>query len=83
MKYNGDIDATEGIPQRVTEFRKAFIDSVGVLFAPKYDNLMPGVLNKPVDWLTGLASTISSGITRVCPNVTRAPASRWFGHIYG
>jgi chromate reductase, NAD(P)H dehydrogenase (quinone) len=57
--YNGDIEASEGIPQRVTELKKALIESDGVLLAtPEYNNSMPGVLKNAVDWLTRPPSDI-------------------------
>ena len=51
--YNGDVEDTQGIPQRVAELKKAIIEADGLLIStPEYNNSMPGVLKNAVDWLS-------------------------------
>jgi chromate reductase, NAD(P)H dehydrogenase (quinone) len=51
--YNGDVEANEGIPQRVVELKKVVADSDGLLLAtPEYNNSIPGVFKNAVDWLS-------------------------------
>jgi chromate reductase len=51
--YNGDVESSEGIPQRVADLKKALVDSDGLILAtPEYNNSIPGVLKNAVDWLS-------------------------------
>lgn len=51
--YNGDVEASEGIPQRVAELKKVVADSDGLILAtPEYNNSIPGVFKNAVDWLS-------------------------------
>jgi len=57
--YNGDVEATEGIPTRVAELKTAIAGADGLLLAtPEYNNSMPGVLKNVIDWLSRPASDI-------------------------
>src|SRR6266480_5805676 len=59
--YNGDIEATQGIPQRVAELKRAITEADGLLLStPEYNNSMPGVLKNAVDWLSRPASDIKA-----------------------
>src|SRR4051812_21641679 len=57
--YNGDVEATEGIPKRAAELKKAIADADGLLLStPEYNNSIPGVLKNAIDWLTRPATDI-------------------------
>src|SRR5438309_8514979 len=57
--YNGDVEASEGIPTRVAELKTAIAEADGLLLAtPEYNNSMPGVLKNVIDWLSRPASDI-------------------------
>jgi len=59
--YNGDMEAAEGIPQRVAELKRAITEADGLLLStPEYNNSMPGVLKNAVDWLSRPASDIKA-----------------------
>jgi chromate reductase, NAD(P)H dehydrogenase (quinone) len=58
--YNGDVEA-EGIPQRVTELKRAIAEADGLLLStPEYNNSIPGVLKNAVDWLSRPTSDIKT-----------------------
>jgi len=51
--YNGDDEATTGIPARVAELKDAIAAADGLLIStPEYNNAMPGVLKNTIDWLS-------------------------------
>jgi NAD(P)H-dependent FMN reductase len=51
--YNADVEASEGIPQRVAALKKLIAESDGLLLAtPEYNNSIPGVFKNAVDWLS-------------------------------
>lgn len=51
--YDGDIEATEGIPDSVTKLKNQIAAADGLLLVtPEYNNSMPGVLKNAIDWLT-------------------------------
>ncbi len=51
--YDGDVEATEGIPAAVQELKRRIIATDGLLIAtPEYNNSIPGVLKNAVDWLS-------------------------------
>src|SRR5437762_13789313 len=59
--YNGDIEATQGIPQRVAELKRAIAEADGLLLStPEYNNSIPGVLKNAVDWLSRPVSDIKT-----------------------
>lgn len=51
--YDGDLEATEGIPPPVAALKDQIADADGLLLAtPEYNNSIPGVLKNAIDWLT-------------------------------
>lgn len=59
--YNGDVEASEGIPARVVELKQAIAKADGLLLAtPEYNNSMPGVFKNAIDWLSRPASDIKA-----------------------
>ena len=59
--YNGDVEASEGVPGRVTELKNQIIAANGVLLAtPEYNNSIPGVLKNAVDWLSRPVADVKS-----------------------
>jgi chromate reductase len=51
--YDGDLEATGGIPQPVTELKEAIAAADGLLLAtPEYNNSIPGVFKNAIDWLS-------------------------------
>jgi chromate reductase, NAD(P)H dehydrogenase (quinone) len=51
--YDGDVEATEGIPAAVQELKRRIMATDGLLIAtPEYNNSIPGVLKNAVDWLS-------------------------------
>ena len=51
--YDGDLEATEGIPAAVTQLKDAIAAADGLLIAtPEYNNSIPGVLKNAIDWLS-------------------------------
>ncbi len=59
--YNGDVEASEGIPARVAELKTTIAGADGLLLAtPEYNNSMPGVFKNAIDWLSRPASDIKA-----------------------
>jgi chromate reductase len=57
--YDGDIEASDGIPADVSALKDAIAAADGVLFVtPEYNNSMPGVMKNAVDWLSRPAADI-------------------------
>ncbi|PYS08933.1 MAG: NADPH-dependent FMN reductase, partial [Acidobacteria bacterium] len=57
--YNGDVEATEGIPKRAAELKRAIAESNGLLLAtPEYNNSIPGVFKNAIDWFSRPPSDI-------------------------
>lgn len=57
--YDGDIEASEGIPPVVQQLKDRVAACDGLLLAtPEYNNSMPGVLKNGIDWLTRPAADI-------------------------
>lgn len=51
--YDGDVEATEGIPQPVQELKNTIAAADGLMIVtPEYNNSIPGVLKNAIDWLT-------------------------------
>src|ERR1700742_2042283 len=51
--YDGDVEATEGIPAAVQDLKRRLIATDALLIAtPEYNNSIPGVLKNAVDWLS-------------------------------
>jgi len=58
--YDGDIEASEGIPQTVRDLKARVIACDGLLLAtPEYNNGMPGVFKNAIDWLSRPSSDIA------------------------
>lgn len=57
--YDGDIETTEGIPERVMALKEAIVAADGLLLVtPEYNNSIPGVFKNAIDWLSRPASDI-------------------------
>lgn len=51
--YDGDFEASEGIPNAVAELKDRIVHGDGLLLVtPEYNNSVPGVLKNAIDWLT-------------------------------
>ncbi|VVE14107.1 NADPH-dependent FMN reductase [Pandoraea iniqua] len=51
--YDGDVEASEGIPAAVTALKDAIADADGLLLVtPEYNNGIPGVFKNGIDWLS-------------------------------
>ena len=51
--YDADLEAEQGIPQRVAELKDRIAASDALLLAtPEYNNSIPGVFKNALDWLT-------------------------------
>lgn len=63
--YDGDLEATEGIPAAVNALKDKLSACDGIVIAtPEYNGSMPGVLKNALDWL----SRPSGDIARVFAN---------------
>ena len=51
--YNGDIEASEGIPQAVQDLKARIrANDALLLVTPEYNNGIPGVFKNAIDWLS-------------------------------
>ena len=51
--YNGDVEASEGIPAGADRFRSKLVSTDGfIISCPEYNASMPGVLKNLVDWVS-------------------------------
>jgi chromate reductase, NAD(P)H dehydrogenase (quinone) len=51
--YNGDVEASTGIPDTVAELKDAVAAAAGLVIAtPEYNGGIPGVLKNAIDWLS-------------------------------
>jgi chromate reductase, NAD(P)H dehydrogenase (quinone) len=51
--YDGDLEETQGIPERVTALKEAIAVADGLLLVtPEYNNSIPGVFKNAIDWLS-------------------------------
>lgn len=58
--YNGDEEATHGIPEPVARLKEAIAAADGLLLVtPEYNNSVPGVAKNAIDWLSRPASDIA------------------------
>jgi chromate reductase, NAD(P)H dehydrogenase (quinone) len=57
--YDGDLEATEGVPATVTALKNRIVNADGLLLVtPEYNNSMPGVFKNGIDWLSRPPSDI-------------------------
>ena len=51
--YDGDLEASQGIPSAVQALKAKVIESQGLLLvSPEYNNSIPGVFKNAIDWLS-------------------------------
>jgi len=51
--YDGDVEATEGIPAAAAQLSEAIAKADGLLLAtPEYNNSIPGPFKNAIDWLS-------------------------------
>jgi len=51
--YDGDLEASAGIPPTVSRLKEAIVGADGVILAtPEYNNGIPGVFKNAIDWLS-------------------------------
>lgn len=51
--YDGDLEASQGIPAAVVALKERILACDGLLLAtPEYNNSMPGVFKNAIDWLS-------------------------------
>lgn len=51
--YDGDLEATDGIPQPVSALKNTIAAAAGLLLVtPEYNNSIPGVFKNVIDWLS-------------------------------
>ena len=58
--YDGDVEATEGVPDTVKDLKERIATADGLLLVtPEYNNSIPGVFKNAIDWLSRPASDIA------------------------
>ena len=58
--YNGDVEASDGIPRAVSELKDRIASADALLLAtPEYNNSIPGVMKNAMDWLSRPPADIS------------------------
>jgi NAD(P)H-dependent FMN reductase len=58
--YDGDVEASQGIPDAVTKLKERIVACRGVLLVtPEYNNSMPGVFKNAIDWLSRPSADIA------------------------
>jgi NAD(P)H-dependent FMN reductase len=58
--YDGDVEATEGIPDVVAKLKERVAAADGVLLVtPEYNNSIPGVFKNAIDWLSRPSADIA------------------------
>ena len=51
--YDGDVEASDGIPPQVRQLKDLIAGADGLLFVtPEYNNSIPGVFKNAIDWLS-------------------------------
>ena len=51
--YDGDVEASSGVPAPVEALKARIVSSDGLLIAtPEYNNSIPGVVKNAIDWLS-------------------------------
>lgn len=58
--YDGDSEATDGIPEKVTVLKDLVAGADGlILFTPEYNNSLPGTFKNAIDWMTRPSADIA------------------------
>jgi NAD(P)H-dependent FMN reductase len=58
--YDGDVEATQGLPETVVRLKDRIAASDGLLLVtPEYNNSLPGVFKNAIDWLSRPDSDIA------------------------
>ena len=58
--YDGDLEASLGIPPAVQALKKSITDAHGLLLVtPEYNNSIPGVFKNAIDWLSRPSADIA------------------------
>ena len=58
--YDGDLEASQGIPAPVQELKGKIMEAQGLLLVtPEYNNSLPGVFKNAIDWLSRPSSDIA------------------------
>jgi NAD(P)H-dependent FMN reductase len=51
--YDGDVEASDGVPPQVRQLKDQIAAADGLLFVtPEYNNSIPGVFKNAIDWLS-------------------------------
>jgi NAD(P)H-dependent FMN reductase len=59
--YDGDLEASQGIPPAVDSLKKKITQAQGLLLVtPEYNNSIPGVFKNAIDWLSRPSSDIAT-----------------------
>lgn len=59
--YDGDVEASSGVPDVVQRLKQALRQASGLLIAtPEYNGSIPGVLKNGIDWMSRPASEIAN-----------------------
>ncbi len=59
--YDGDVEASSGVPDVVQRLKQAVRQASGLLIAtPEYNGSIPGVLKNGIDWMSRPASDIAN-----------------------
>ena len=65
--YDGDLEASAGIPEPVQRLKESIVTADGLLIVtPEYNNSMPGVLKNAIDWLSRPPSDVQR-VFNGCP----------------
>jgi NAD(P)H-dependent FMN reductase len=57
--YDGDVEATDGVPEAAAMLKERIVANDGVLLVtPEYNNGIPGVFKNAIDWLSRPAGDI-------------------------
>lgn len=60
--YDGDVEASSGIPEAVQALRAQIVERDGLLLVtPEYNNGIPGVFKNAVDWLSRTGDAVFAG----------------------
>jgi chromate reductase len=59
--YDGDLEASQGLPEAVVNLKERVIATDGLLLVtPEYNNSIPGVFKNAIDWLSRPDSDIAT-----------------------